>query len=379
MLRSKHLWILPLLISLSLLACQSVTRGAEFLSKPSLTPSPLAAETATLPAVQTQAPATKTQAPATAVQSTLLPVTGEPYPTRLHPDGDLYVGDKVSLEILAPQGENTEGLHAQVQLDTAGGEQTETAKFEHYGIAGRGQATLYWVWDTAGLDAGDYPITYTIQPQGPTWSETVTLLPASDLPPPETGAHWAEATSDCCILHYITGTAAQRDLDQLLELAEDQVESVSSEMMAGYKDRISIALLPRVLGHGGFTAQDISISYLDRNYAGSSSQIVLHHELVHALDGQLGGDLRPTLLLEGLAVYLSGGHFKPEPLMLRAAVLLEMGGYLPLDKLANNFYPSQHESGYLEAGALVEYMVETWGWETFSAFYRDIHPGPEGR
>jgi hypothetical protein len=79
-----------------------------------------------------------------------------------------------------------------------------------------------------------------------------------------------------------------------------------------------------------------------------------------------------------LAVYLSGGHFKSEPLMPRAAALLDLDWYLPLRPLADDFYPSQHEIGYLEAGALVEFMVETWGWQAFSNFYRDIHPGPEG-
>jgi hypothetical protein len=100
--------------------------------------------------------------------------------------------------------------------------------------------------------------------------------------------------------------------------------------------------------------------------------------MVHYLDNQLGGELRPTILLEGLAVYLSGGHFKPEPLMPRAAALLELGWYQPLENLTENFYPSQHEIGYMEAGALVEYMVERWGWQAFNRFYRDIRPGPQG-
>ena len=106
-------------------------------------------------------------------------------------------------------------------------------------------------------------------------------------------------------------------------------------------------------------------------------------------------------LAEGLAVYLVGGHFKPEPLRLRAAVLLpplpgcmptiqtiaarpdpaqvcSLGGYQPLSVLAGQFYTTQHEIGYLEAGALVDYMVRTYGWQAFSAFYRDIHPYPSG-
>lgn len=370
-------------IFLILLACQAVTGGADRLAftrdqaTSTLTTSPEKTGAATLQPVHTQAPPSPTAEPPASELVGPQAAPEKPYPTRLHPDGELYAGDRVSIEIIAPQEVDAEGLRAEVRLETPGGEQTETAKFEGYGIAGRSQATLYWVWDTTGLEAGDYPITYTIQPQGPSWSETVTLLPASDIPPPESEADWAFATSECCSLHYITGTAAQRDLDRLLELSDSLVESISGELKADYKDQISISLLPRVLGHGGFTAQDISISYLDRNYAGSTPEIVLNHELVHALDSQLGGDLRPTLLMEGLAVYLSGGHFKPELLMPRAAALLDLDGYLPLDTLVDNFYPSQHETGYLEAGALVEYMIETWGWEPFSAFYRDIHPGPE--
>jgi hypothetical protein len=106
------------------------------------------------------------------------------------------------------------------------------------------------------------------------------------------------------------------------------------------------------------------------------------------------------MLAEGLAVYLSGGHYKPEPLLPRLAALLPpeagcipveqalSGGiaqagaapvcglnrYIPLEELFNHFYFAQHEIGYLEAASLVEFMVESWGWAAFSDFYRDIHP-----
>jgi hypothetical protein len=134
--------------------------------------------------------------------------------------------------------------------------------------------------------------------------------------------------------------------------------------------------MSRVLGHSGFTSDAIYVSYLDRNYSGRATAQVLHHEMVHWFDGKQGGDLRPTILVEGLAVYLSGGHFKPEDLPPRAAALLDLGWYIPLRQLTDNFYPSQHEIGYIEAGALVEYLVETYGWDDFNAFYRDIHPAP---
>jgi hypothetical protein len=108
--------------------------------------------------------------------------------------------------------------------------------------------------------------------------------------------------------------------------------------------------------------------------------------MVHWLDSRLGGDLRPSVFVEGLAVYLSGGHFKPERLLERAAALLPPAAgcagraacglerFIPLEQLAGDFYPLQHEIGYLQAGALVEFMVDTWGWQAFSDFYRDIHP-----
>ncbi len=134
-------------------------------------------------------------------------------------------------------------------------------------------------------------------------------------------------------------------------------------------------LLPRLLGHGGFASREIAVSYLDRNYMAGDEATILHHEIIHILDSRLGGDLRPSALVEGLAVYLSGGHFKPEPILPRAAALLPaepgcvawsagstplppsapaegcgIDGYIPLRRLIDNFYFEQHEIGYLEAG-----------------------------
>jgi hypothetical protein len=103
---------------------------------------------------------------------------------------------------------------------------------------------------------------------------------------------------------------------------------------------------------------------------------VIQHELVHRIDAELGGELRPTVLVEGLAVYITGGHYKPEPILNRAVFLPPQGRYLPLPILAENFYEHQHESGYLEAAAWIEFIVRTWGWDAFNRFYRDIHPAP---
>jgi hypothetical protein len=180
-------------------------------------------------------------------------------------------------------------------------------------------------------------------------------------------------------VHSISGTQAERDLELLEAALDEQAENAAALLETGFARPVEVFFVPRVLGHGGFASREIAVSYLDRNYAGTDAELVLHHEMVHILDSRLGGELRPSFLVEGLAVYLSGGHFKPEPLLPRAAALLDLGLYVPLRTLAEDFYPVQHETGYLEASSLIEYMVDTWGWEDFSAFYRDIHPVDDRR
>ncbi|HEX9028858.1 MAG TPA: hypothetical protein VF823_06775 [Anaerolineales bacterium] len=347
------------------------------------------------------------------------------FTVRLHPDGPLFVGDQVSLEVISPANANLNGRRVQVQVDGTNGKVLGPVDFGAYGLAGRAQATLLWAWDTAGLPAGSHTLAFSIVPGGPVWYETVWLAPQTAAPQSLLQAKWASAESQCCVLYYITGTDAERDLDKLKGMVDEQARDVVQKFGTQIKQKFPITLIPRVLGNGGFTSEEISVSYLDENYANFNPAIVLHHEIVHLVDGRLGGDLRPTLLVEGLAVYLSGGHFKPEPLMPRAAALLppapgcvpaslSAGGsaalpqptsvltgtavplgtqpaapssveacgldrYLPLAPLFDNFYSSQHEIGYLEAGSLIEFMVNTWGWPAFSSFYRDIHGQPSGR
>jgi hypothetical protein len=179
--------------------------------------------------------------------------------------------------------------------------------------------------------------------------------------------------SDCCLFYYVTGTAAERDIEMLMDTADLEADLAIAQLEVDLEEAIGVVFLPRVLGHGGFAGNEIYISYLDRNYAGNSPGQVLHHEIVHILDGRKGGDFQPTIFVEGLAVLLSGGHFKPEPIAPRAAALLDLDAYLPLTGLADDFYFSQHELSYLEGAALIEYMVDRWGWEAFETFYRDIH------
>lgn len=390
--RFQWLTFLILLLGATLLACRaaSVAFQAGAPVAPPLLPSPPASQvaganlapTATRTPPAPPAPAA-TDKPAPAITRIPQPPYGEQQAAalsadefflRVHPDGALYAGDRVSLEVIAPQEVDLRDRSLTVQVEGQPDAIPEAYPFERRGLEGRLQATLRWAWDTRELEAGDYTLTFTVLPDNLTWTEKLTLQPAAALPPVEAQSEWAQVESECCDIYYLTGSEAERDLDGLVERIDDQARSAASKFDIQPQEKISLVLISRLLGHGGFASDELAISYLDRNYSGNNVDMVLHHEMVHWYDSRLGGDLRPSILVEGLAVYLSGGHFKPEPLLPRAAALLDLEWYLPLEALANNFYRSQHEIGYLQAGALVAYMVERWGWDGFMAFYRDIHP-----
>ncbi len=294
-----------------------------------------------------------------------------PFEVITHPDGLLYVGDQVSFEVLAPAAYDGATHHIEVLFQ---GKTLGSAGFASYGIGRRSEAELWWVWDTHHLDPGTYTLTFTSLPDETTWSETVFLLPADQVPPPAPQAHWVETTTVCCNIYYISGTDAARDINSLGQVADEQSAEVAGQMHTALKGKITLIFMPRVLGNGGFTAGEVYVSYLDNNYLANNTGIILHHEFVHFYDGQIGGTFLPSIFLEGLAVYLTGGHFKPEPIAPRAAALLDLGWYIPLQKLADDFYNQQHEIGYIEAAGLVKYLVDTYGWTKFNEFYRTIPP-----
>jgi hypothetical protein len=303
----------------------------------------------------------------------------------------------VSFEIIAPPDFKLADQRVSISLDPGQAARSlGEAGFAGFGIAQRLQANLYWAWDTHSLAPGNYTLNFSVHPGDYSWTETVALLPAQMLPPEEKNARWTTAESNCCLVYYLTGSAAERDLDALLAMLDDQADQAARAMQMDFDRPISIIFLPRVMGHGGFAGNEIAVSYLDRNYAGGDPAIVIHHEMVHILDQRLGG-FRPSFLAEGLAVYLSGGHFKPEPILNRAAALLppapgcqpasealegelvcSLGLYITMNDLVENFYFTQHETGYLQAAALVEFMISEWGWARFRQFYLSIEPPARG-
>ncbi len=292
-----------------------------------------------------------------------------------HPDGPLFVGDQVSFEVLAPASHTGRDASVEVKFN---GQSLGSANYSGFGLGNRSEAALWWVWDTRELKPGPYTLTFTDSADQLTWDETVTLHPASEVPPPEPNSHWAETSTVCCVLHYLTGTAAARDITTLGQEADMQYDALAAQMNFQLNAKIDVTLMPRVIGQGGFTTSSVYLSYLDGNYMGNEMPILFHHEFTHFYDNHVEAKYRPSIFEEGLAVFLTGGHFKLELLRPRASALLNLGWYIPLTQVANDFYTQQHDIGYLEAATVIQYLVETYGWPAFNDFYRNI-PAPDGQ
>lgn len=367
---------LLLLITILLLACRVVTPAR---------PTPALIPTNTpIPSVTfTPKPApTVTPTPAPTLTPTPTPDPAQGYVVQFLPVGHLYAGDLVSMEIIPPPGVDVKDQQVRVTVQTAAGSQELSAGFGRHGIAGRIEAAITWGWDTGRLAAGDYPVSFKVDPGGPSWTQSVSLAPAEAAPPPAPDGQWESVQTECCTLYFISGTDAARDIEDLADTADEQARRATQTLGVTFTENISVTIMSRVIGHGGFAGDQIYITYSDNNYIGSRFDMVLHHEMIHILDGRLGGEWKPSLLVEGLATYETGGHFKPEPLMPRAAALLDLQTdgqlwYIPLRELADQFYASQHEIGYLEGAALIEYLVNQYGWTRFDTFYRSMKAPPD--
>jgi hypothetical protein len=297
----------------------------------------------------------------------------------VHPDGGLFSGDQASFQVMVHDGP-ADVSRVPVVIELPGGRRLDSAT-EPISARSVGQAQFVWAWNTTGL-SGTLPVTVTIDPRGSLGAAdaittnnsaviTLTLRPASELPADERGARWATQETACCRFHFVTGSAAERDLQQIVPIASDAVIFAENKFGEKPRSKLDIYLVGRVLGHGGFASDVIAISYLDRNYAADDLTQILRHEATHVLHRQLAGNLH-TMIAEGVAVWAAGGHYKPEPIRERAAALLQSHEYIPLRQLAQDFYSHQHETGYLEAASVVEYLIERDGLSTFKQFLRTL-------
>ncbi|GAB4472895.1 MAG: hypothetical protein Kow00124_11330 [Anaerolineae bacterium] len=283
-------------------------------------------------------------------------LTGE---VAVYPGPRHYEGDILTFELRAENLAGQNGIQPRVWID--GVELADVPAVTFISPWEDGFLVLPQVWDTTG-QAGWHDIVIELEPMPPL-QFAIEVLPAERLPPQERAAEWRELVTDCCRLYYLTHTPAERDLEAIVETVEEAVADVELRLDREIAPKpVPITLIDNVWGHGAFasTGSGVVISYVDRPYNGLDLETVVRHEATHWATFPLNHGT-PTLLVEGLAVYVAGGHFKPEPIPARAAALLALDRYVPLADLANDFRGYQHEIAYLEAGGLIYWLASTYG------------------
>lgn len=295
----------------------------------------------------------------------------------------LYPGDWVSVSI-SPRvpGDVTGPLTLTWTLDD---HDVLTAPVGIEGLDARLQARFYWAWQIPEMTS-TIPLTFTLllppdtfdpDPADNTLVVSVEPHPSEAFHAPEPETRWVSAELPGVRLYYLTGTAAERDLDVITAEVDAAYAEVSARFGFGAEgDLLDIYLLDRVIGQGGYASWDwVAITYTDRQYTPVNLGLVLRHELTHRLDAALGCHAAPSVVREGLAVYVAGGHYWAGSPVQDAAALRASAYYIPLAQLADDFYTHQHEVSYREAGAFISYIVEHFGWEGLETFCRATLPG----
>ncbi len=301
-------------------------------------------------------------------------VPPDDFTVEFYPVAPFYAGDVISARVTYHGQADLKDVPISIALASDPDEALANVKFPSYG-----QVSLLWFLDTTDMAPGFLDFVFSIPDIGITFHSGVNLLPAKPVPE----GHWKHVDTSCCTIFFISGTDADRDIEKVKTILEDETASAVRQFTNDgtgqpfpLEEKLTLTLVPQVVGQGGFATSEAVMTYSDRNWMGIDLPILAHHEIVHVLDRALNGEgPRPSLLSEGLAVYLSGGHYHPAPLLEQAAALLLLERYLPLIDIVDNFYNVQHETGYMEGGALVTYMVDRWGWDAYLDFYFNLQDG----
>ncbi|MCP4426156.1 MAG: hypothetical protein GY803_16815 [Chloroflexi bacterium] len=349
----------------------------------------------------TAIPSPEATATVSAIVSATMPATATPSPIPpdlsiarddvvLYPGPQLYAGDKVTFQLRPYLPDNVQPEEVTVTVLVDGKEIGEGVLNEH-SLSGDAFGLIKWAWDTNNqvgqsqvrviLDKNDAILVGDENPNNNQVAFSVVVHDRQLLPEAEANAAWVTASTDCCQVHVVSGTAAYRDLPQLLEEVETAVQQAVARLDEDPQRPIDVYFIDRIIGQGGYAGSELVISYPDRNYAGIALHQVLVHETIHIIDRQFA-PRRIAFLAEGLAVWASGGHYKPEDIAQQAAALLSLELALPIAELADNFYPIQHEIGYLQAASFVDFLIDRYGWSRFREFYQavtydDVRPPSE--
>jgi hypothetical protein len=304
-----------------------------------------------------QTPQAESTLPAADAQTQLRSVGAvRAYPGPVH-----YAGDVLTFEITTDGSLAEEPLTVSMSLDDQPPtEISATPAFINL--------VLPLALDTTNL-SGRHTVKFTAS--GGRLNETYTfeVLPAEQRPPNETRASWQVNETTCCLLHYFSETAAARDIEFIAEHFQHAAQDFMTITGKTIDPKLNVYIIDTMWGNGGFGGNgELVISYTDRYYGptmgGVGLEALARHEFTHAAGIDWPGTgAGIDFNYEGLAVYVAGGHYKPEPLAERGAALFDLGHYVSVGQ-----YIGQHELDYLYPAAMLTYIVETYGIEKMWQF-----------
>lgn len=388
-----HLWLCMIVTMLA--ACN---QPAELTPAITVTPS---AETAALstvpPTFTTQAEtaipaATSTTEPLptnTAVVYQGVELALIPNRTFIYPSTELHVGDQATFQLYAQVPDNI--LPNQVPVEIAvDGRLLASGVLGSQNLAGEAYGLFEWVWEV-GAELGVHEVVITLDPHNVIVSgDADELNNKLVLPVSVAGAMvgnargdagldgWVSAETTYTNLFVVPGSAAHRDLTAISAEIDNALRDAYARLNLAPSAKLNLYFSDRIIGQGGYAGEDMVISYVDRDYAGAGFRELLFHESIHIIDDHFTPPSNMPFLVEGLAVWAVGGHYKPENLDKRmAALVLGTESYLPLTQLIDDFYPAQHEISYLEAGGFFQYLVNRFGQERVMTFYSTVNSAEE--
>ena len=284
-------------------------------------------------------------------------------PVRAFPGPEHYAGDVLTFEIQTASSFD-ETFTVSMALDNR--EPTGvTATLTPYG-----DVLLPMAFDTTSL-TGQHMLSFSTSDGDLHEVYSFEVLPAEQRPKNEQNAQWLAYETDCCTFHYVSNTAAARDIEFISEHFQQGAKEFESIMQAEIQSKMDVYLIDRLVGNGGFGGNGkLIISYTDRYYGptvgGVGLETLARHEFSHAADISLEGATDGVdFNYEGLAVYVAGGHYKPEPLAQRGAAMFDLGYSAPVHE-----YIQQHELSYLHAAVILTYIQETYGQEKLWEFLK---------
>jgi len=273
---------------------------------------------------------------------------------RAYPGPEHYAGDILTFEIQMDGSFDESGITVLMTLDDM--EATEVSATSNFI-----NLLLPLALDTTNL-SGRHMVRFTTADGDLNETYSFDVLPADQRPANEEGTAWMVSETTCCVLHYVSETAAARDIGSIAENFQQAAQNFSDITGEKFDERLEVYILDRIWGNGGFGGDgQLVISYTDRYYGptigAQGLQTLARHEFTHAAGVGLeqAGD-GVEFNYEGLAVYVAGGHYKPEHLAERGAALYDLGYYVPVGQFLD-----QHELAYLYPAAVLTYIVETYG------------------